>query len=76
MKQYSNEDLLSMLDVKYGTEEEQAAAIAVVVASIRESRRLGRIALRKPKSSWHRNPGILREGLSTDWGSSARAGLQ
>ncbi|MEY3561304.1 MAG: hypothetical protein RL068_456 [Actinomycetota bacterium] len=75
MKQYSNEEILAMLEVRGGTAEEQAAAMGVVVAAIRESRRLGRIALRKPKTSWHRNPGVLRGSNAPDWNSSARPGL-
>ncbi|MEY5024313.1 MAG: hypothetical protein RL569_1226 [Actinomycetota bacterium] len=75
MKQYSEEEIEQLLEVKGGDAEDQAAALAVVTAAIIESRRLGRIALRKPGSSWHRNQGILRGELSSNWHSSSRPGL-
>ncbi len=75
MKQYSEEEIEQLLEVKGGDAEDQAAALAVVTAAIVESRRLGRIALRKPGSSWHRNQGILRGELSSYWHSSSRPGL-
>ncbi len=75
MKQYSEEEIEQLLEVIGGDSEDQAAALAVVTAAIVESRRLGRIALRKPGSSWHRNQGILRGELSSNWHSSSRPGL-
>ena len=75
MKQYSEEEIEQLLEVRGGDSEDQAAALAVVTAAIIESRRLGRIALRKPGSSWHRNQGILRGELSSNWHSSSRPGL-
>ncbi len=75
MKQYSEEEIQQQLQVKGGDAEDQAAALAVVTAAIVESRRLGRIALRKPSSSWHRNNAILRGNLSSSWHSSSRPGL-
>ncbi len=75
MKQYSEEEIEQLLEVRGGDAENQAAALAVVTAAIIESRRLGRIALRKPGSSWHRNQGILRGELSSNWHSSSRPGL-
>ncbi|MEY2694960.1 MAG: hypothetical protein RLZZ72_216 [Actinomycetota bacterium] len=75
MKQYSEEEIEQLLEVRGGDAEDQAAALAVVTAAIIESRRLGRIALRKPGSSWHRNQGILRGELSSNWHSSSRPGL-
>lgn len=75
MKQYSEEEIREQLTVQGGDLEDQAAALAVVTAAIIESRRLGRIALKKPGSSWHRNQGILRGELSTNWHSSSRPGL-
>ncbi len=75
MKQYSEEEIQQLLSVKGGDAEDQAAALAVVTAAIIESRRLGRIAVRKPGSSWHRNQGILRGELSSNWHSSAKPGL-
>ncbi len=75
MKHYSEEEVQQLLSISGGDAEEQAAALAVVTAAIIESRNLGRIALRKPGSSWHRNPGILRGDLSTNWHSYSRPGL-
>ena len=75
MKQYSEEEIRQLLTVSGGEAEDQAAALAVVTAAIIESRRLGRIAVRKPGSTWHRNQGILRGELSSNWHSSAKPGL-
>jgi hypothetical protein len=75
MKIYSEEEIEQLLIVKGGDAEDQAAAMAVVTAAILESRRLGRIALGKPSSSWHRGQGILRGELSSNWHSSSRPGL-
>jgi hypothetical protein len=69
MKQYTPEEIQALIHVKGGDAEEQAAALAVVEAAILESRRLGRIALRPPKTSWHRSPELLRSQLSGGWGS-------
>lgn len=74
MKQYSEEEIQQLLSISGGDAEEQAAALAVVTAALIESRRLGRIAVRKPSSSWHRNQGILRGELSSNWHSSLRPG--
>ena len=75
MKQYSEEEIQQLLNVTGGDAEDQAAALAVVTAAIIESRRLGRIAVRKPGSTWHRNQGILRGELSSNWQTSSRPGL-
>ena len=75
MKIYSEEEIQQLLTVTGGDAEDQAAAVAVVTAAILESRRLGRIALGKPSSSWHRSQGILRGDLSSNWHSSSRPGL-
>jgi hypothetical protein len=75
MKQYSEEEIQQLLNVTGGDAEDQAAALAVVTAAIIESRRLGRIAVRKPGSTWHRNQGILRGELSSNWHTSSRPGL-
>ena len=75
MKQYSNEEILELLKVSKGDAEDQAAALAVVASAIRESRRLGRIALGKPKSTWHKNSSILRSELSQNWATSSKPGL-
>jgi hypothetical protein len=75
MKQYSEEEIQHLLKVTGGDAEDQAAALAVVTAAIIESRRLGRIAVRKPGSTWHRNQGILRGELSSNWHTSSKPGL-
>lgn len=75
MKQYSEEEIQQLLKVTGGDAEDQAAALAVVTAAIIESRRLGRIAVRKPGSTWHRNQGILRGELSSNWHTSSKPGL-
>jgi hypothetical protein len=75
MRIYSEEEIQQLLTVKGGNAEDQAAAVAVVTAAILESRRLGRIAVGKPRSSWHRSPGTLRGELSSNWHSSSRPGL-
>ena len=70
MKQYSTDEILSQIEIKGGDELEQAAALAVVASAIKESRRLGRIALGKPRSSWHQNAGKLRGDLNKSWTNS------
>ena len=75
MKQYSEEEIQQLLKVSGGDSEDQAAALAVVTAAIIESRRLGRIAVRKPSSTWHRSQGILRGELSSNWHASSKPGL-
>ena len=69
MKQYTPDEIQALLIAKGGTDEEKAAAIAVVEAAIVESRKLGRIALRKPKSDWQRSEKLLRKPLGSGWGS-------
>lgn len=69
MKQYTPEEIQQLLTVRGGDAEEQAAALAVVEAAILESRRLGRIATGKPKSSWHKSDQLLRGSISGQWGS-------
>ncbi|NBU23043.1 MAG: hypothetical protein EBS38_03900 [Actinobacteria bacterium] len=69
MKQYTAEEIQELLTVTGGDAEEQAAALAVVEAAILESRRLGRIALRPPKTTWHRSEQQLRGELRGGWGS-------
>lgn len=75
MKQYSAEEIANLIQVSKGNEEEQAAALAVVISAIRESRRLGRIAIGKPKSTWSKNPNVLRNSGGAEWRSSGRPGL-
>lgn len=72
MKQYSDQEIQSLMLVTGGEAEEQAAALAVVSSAVRESRRLGRIALGTPKSSWSKNSGLLRSNLDGIWRSSSR----
>jgi hypothetical protein len=72
MKQYSAQEIQQLLTVKGGTAEEQAAALAVVESAIIESRKLGRIALGKPKTSWHRSDAKLRTQLSGGWANKLR----
>jgi hypothetical protein len=69
MKQYTPEEIQQLLTVTGGSPEDQAAALAVVEASILESRRLGRIATRAPKSSWHKSDAMLRSNLTGNWGN-------
>ncbi len=69
MKQYTPEEIQALITIKGGDAEEQAAALAVVEAAILESRRLGRIALRQPKTTWHRSPEQLRSQIFSGWGS-------
>ena len=76
MKQYSTKEILDLIQVSGGTDEEQAAAVAVVASAIKESRRLGRIAVGTPRSSWHRNANVLRTELSEHWSDSSKPGLQ
>lgn len=69
MKQYTPEEIQALILVKGGDAEDQAAALAVVEAAILESRRLGRIATRPAKSSWHKSDANLRAKLNGNWGS-------
>ncbi len=69
MKQYTPEEIQQLILVRGGEAEEQAAALAVVEAAILESRRLGRIATRPAKSSWHKSDSGLRKPLTGNWGS-------
>ena len=69
MRQYSSEEIFNELSAKGGTAQEQAAALVVVTQAIIESRRLGRIAIRKPKNRWHDAPDKLRGPLSPGWNS-------
>jgi hypothetical protein len=75
MRIYSEEEIQQLLKVTGGDAEDQAAAVAVVTAAILESRRLGRIAVGKPSSSWHKSQGILRGDMSSNWHSSSRPSL-
>lgn len=69
MRQYSSDEIFQELSAQGGTEQEQAAALVVVTQAIIESRRLGRIAVRKPKNRWHLAPDALRQSLQPGWNS-------
>lgn len=69
MRQYSSDEIYNELSAEFGTEEEQVAAMVVVTQAIIESRRLGRIAVKKPKNRWHRAPDALRQPLVPGWNS-------
>ncbi len=67
MRQYSGKEITELIEVSGGDESEQAAAIAVVTQAIIESRRLGRIATRKPRTSWNRGEAQLRGNHVNGW---------
>ncbi|MEY4713750.1 MAG: hypothetical protein RIQ37_80 [Actinomycetota bacterium] len=75
MREFSDEEIQNQLTVRGGTEEEQAAAKAVVVAAIQENLSLGRLAKGSQKSTWSKNRGILRSEISNNWKASSRPGL-
>jgi len=67
MRQYSGKEITELIEVSGGDESEQAASIAVVTQAIIESRRLGRIATRKPRTSWNRGEAQLRGNHVNGW---------
>ena len=67
MRQYSGKEIAELIEVTGGDESDQAAAIAVVTQAIIESRRLGRIATRKPRTSWNRGEAQLRGNHVNGW---------
>ena len=67
MRQYSSDEIYAELSAEGGDAEEQAAALVVVTQAIIESRRLDRIAVRKPKNRWHQAPDALRKPLESGW---------
>jgi hypothetical protein len=69
MRQYSSDEIFDALRAQGGTEEDQAAAMVVLTQAIIESRRLGRIAVRKPKNSWRDSSDSLRTNLTPGWNS-------
>jgi hypothetical protein len=73
MRVYKAQEILAELEVRGGTPEEQAAALAVVQSAILESRRLGRIAIKKPRTSWANSASNLRGPLEQSWHSKARS---
>ncbi len=75
MREFSDEEIQNQLTVRGGTEEEQAAAKAVVVAAIQENLSLGSLAKGSQQSTWSKNRGILRSEISNNWKASSRPGL-
>ena len=69
MRQYSSDEIYELLQAKGGDTEDQVAAMVVVTQAIMESRRLGRIAVRKPKNRWNIAPDSLRSPLTPGWNS-------
>jgi hypothetical protein len=69
MRQYGSDEIFETLSAKGGDAEDHAAALVVVTQAIIESRRLGRIAVRKPKNSWNAGKDILRHDLDPGWNS-------
>jgi hypothetical protein len=69
MRQYSSDEIFDSLSAKGGDAEEQAAAMVVITQAIIESRRLGRLAIRKPKNRWNNAPDSLRGSLAPGWNS-------
>ena len=67
MRQYSGKEITELIEVTGGDESDQAAAIAVVTQAIIESRRLGRIATRNPRTSWNRGEAQLRGNHVDGW---------
>lgn len=73
MPVYTAQEIQSELEVRGGTPEEQAAALAVVESAILESRRLGRIAVKKSRTSWANSAANLRGPLEDSWHSKTRS---
>jgi hypothetical protein len=69
MRQYSSDEIYELLQAKGGDTEDQVAAMVVVTQAIMGSRRLGRIAVRKPKNRWNIAPDSLRSALTPGWNS-------
>lgn len=69
MRQYSSDEIFDSLSAKGGDAQEQAAAMVVVTQAIIEARRLGRIAIRKPKNRWNDSSSAMRSGLIPGWNS-------
>ncbi|MDA8927553.1 hypothetical protein N9I10_01850 [Aquiluna sp.] len=72
MRQYSESEIEELLQTSAGDDAETAAAIAIVTQAIIESRRLGRIATKPPKTSWNRGDGQLRGQHIGNWASEFR----
>jgi hypothetical protein len=69
MRQYGSDEIFASLSATGGDAADQAAAMVVVTQAIIESRRLGRIAIRKPKNQWNAAPDSLRTNLTPGWNS-------
>lgn len=74
MRQYSSDEIFNSLSARGGDESEQAAAMVVITQAIIESRRLGRIIVRKPKNRWNNGPDALRGDLAPGWNSRHNIG--
>ncbi|MDG2497326.1 MAG: hypothetical protein P8M68_03985 [Aquiluna sp.] len=72
MRQYSESEIEELLALSGGNDAETAAAIAIVTQAIIESRRLGRIATKPPKTSWNRGDAQLRGQHIGNWASKFR----
>lgn len=72
MRQYSEAEIQALLETSGGDEVETAAALAIVTQAIIESRRLGRIATKPPKTSWNRGNDQLRGEHVGNWTSEFR----
>lgn len=74
MRQYSSDEIFDSLTATGGDSDEQAAAMVVITQAIIESRRHGRIAIRKPKNRWNKGQDMLRSALTSGWNSRHNAG--
>lgn len=72
MRQYSPEEIRELIEVSNGNPEEQAAAIAVVLSAITESRRLGRVAVRQSENRWQRERSLRSGERLGNWGNQLR----
>lgn len=72
MRQYSPEEIQHLIEVSNGSPEEQAAAIAVVLSAITESRRLGRVAVRQSGNRWQRERSLRSGERLGNWGNQLR----
>jgi hypothetical protein len=69
MRQYNSDEIFDSLLAKGGDAEDHAAAMVVVTEAIMEARRLGRIAIRKPKNRWNDSSSGMRSSLNPGWNS-------
>jgi hypothetical protein len=69
MRQYNSDEIFDSLSAKGGDAEDHAAAMVVVTEAIMEARRLGRIAIRRPKNRWNDSSSGMRSSLNPGWNS-------